>query len=175
MTHRQKQKSDHQSSTSRLAELEQKLARALADYHNLEKRFNQESAQIIKFANRELLRKLLDLRDNLERAAQSIQDQGVNLVLAQLDKILEEEKVKEIVALHQEFDPNLMEAEEVVAGKANQVVAVTRKGYLHHDRLLRPAKVKVGSGQESSKIKMKPACAGRNSKISTDKQLSTNN
>ncbi len=157
-----KQKSNQQSLTARLAELEQKLARALADYQNLEKRFHQESTQIIKFANRELLRKLLDLRDNLERAAQSIQDQGINLVLAQLDKILEEEKVKEISALHQEFDPNLMEAEEVVAGEANRVVAVTRKGYLHHDRLLRPAKVKVGSGQENSKLK-------------NDKKLSTNN
>jgi molecular chaperone GrpE (heat shock protein) len=46
-----------------------------------------------------------------------------------------------------------MEAEEVVEGEANQVVAVTRKGYLLHDQLLRSAKVKVGSGRESEKLK----------------------
>ncbi len=129
-------------------QLKEKLARALADYQNLEKRFQQESASIIKFSNRELLRKLLEFKDNLERAAQALKDQGLDLIVAQLNQLLAEEQVQEIKALGQSFDPTLMEAEEVVAGDKNKVIAVIRKGYLLHDRVLRPAKVKVGSGQQ---------------------------
>ncbi len=151
MAARSKQKS--QSNQHQVQQLKEKLARALADYQNLEKRFRQESTEIIKFSNRQLLTKLLDFKDNLERAASVIQDKGLDLVLEQLNQLLTQEHVQEISALNQPFDPNLMEAEEVVEGEKDKVIAVVRKGYLLHGRLLRPAKVKVGSGYQKTKNK----------------------
>ncbi len=143
-------KKSHHSNRSdpQINRLKEKLARALADYQNLEKRFRQESAEVVKFANLELLRNLIDFKDNLERAVTTLKDQGLALVLDQFNQILTRAQVREIKALNQTFDPKLMEAEEVVAGDKDKVVAVVRKGYLLHDRLLRPAKVKVGSGQQ---------------------------
>ncbi len=138
---------------AKLQSLEAQLKRALADYQNLEKRFAKESKEVIKFANAALLTKLLDLKDNLERAVSALQDKGLNLVLAQLEKILKEEGVVEIKALAQKFNPATMEAESLVKGQKDIVVSVVRKGYLLHDRVLRPAKVQVGSGHESKKSK----------------------
>lgn len=131
--------------------LEERLKRALADYQNLEKRFAKESEKIIRFANSTLLLKLLELKDNLERASQNIQDEGINIVLNQLKEILTDEGVQEIKAKNQKFNPELMEADEAVKGKKDMVTEVVQKGYKLHDRILRPAKVKVGSGNNKDK------------------------
>lgn len=131
--------------------LENQLKRALADYQNLEKRFEKESQGIVKFANSVLLVRILELKDNLERAVLTIKDEGLDLVLEEFEKILKDEMVAEIDAKGQEFDPNTMEAEEIVPGKKNTVQEVIIKGYTIHDRILRPATVKVGSGQTLNK------------------------
>lgn len=127
-------------------ELTSKLARALADYSNLEKRFAKESAHVIKFANASLLEELLSVKDNLERASASIKDEGITLVLNELERILKDQGVVEIS--DEIFDPNLMECEEVVPGEKDKVTEIIQKGYKLHDQLLRRAKVKVGSGKK---------------------------
>lgn len=131
---------------SRVASLESRLARALADYENLEKRFGRESSAVVKFANASVLEKLLTVRDHLEMAAAHLKDASLTMILAQFDKVLAEEDVKEIDATG-EFDPATMECQEQTAGEANRVVRVVQKGYILHDRVLRPARVVVGSGQ----------------------------
>lgn len=133
---------------SRIAILESKLSRALADYSNLEKRFDRESSTVIKFANSALINKLLELRDHLDSAAKHSSDQSLTMLLALFDKILEDEQVKKIDVSGQ-FDPSLMECQETVPGEKDKIISEARAGYLLHDRVLRPARVVVGDGTKS--------------------------
>lgn len=135
---------------SRISLLESNLARAVADYQNLEKRFARDSAGIVKFANASILEKLLETRDHLGAAATHLQDSSLNMILSSLDKILTDEGVTAIDTSG-EFDPATMQCQEIVPGPANKVISVTRLGYRLHDRLLRAARVTVGSGVKESK------------------------
>ena len=135
---------------SRISLLESKLARALADYANLEKRFEKDSSSVVKFANANLLEKLLDVRDHLEAATSHFKDQSVGMILAELDKILVEEGVVEIKT-DGVFDPTVMECHESAAGEKDKIVSVSRRGYTLAGRLLRPARVIVGNGISDSK------------------------
>lgn len=123
--------------------LESQLARALADYSNLEKRYAKDSGSLIRFATSQLLTKLLDIRDHLEATSKHFADPSIKMILDQLEKILSDEGIRP-VDTSGAFDPLTMECAETVSGEPDQVVAVQRTGYLLHDRLLRPARVTVG-------------------------------
>lgn len=120
--------------------------RAIADYQNLEKRSAASQEKYIRFANQSLIESLLPLVDDLERAATHLNDQGLTLVYQKLFTLLHDQGLEEIKASNQPFNPELMECSEVVKGQKNQVVEVVTKGYILNDRVLRPAKVKVGQG-----------------------------
>jgi molecular chaperone GrpE len=127
-----------------LANLKDRLGRALADYHNLEARTKRDSATIIKFANQSLLEKLLEVKDHLTLASQN-GDQSLNLILTNFDKILESEGVT-VISTKGSFDPHCMECAEEVSGEKDQIIDTLRPGYMLHDRVLRFARVTVGSG-----------------------------
>jgi len=127
--------------------LQARLARALADYANLEKRFSRESSSVIQFANASLLAKLLSLRDHLERATHSFKDPSLTMLLSELDKILVDEDVVEIDSTGV-FDPTTMECGELGEGPKDQIISTTRRGYTLHGRVLQPAIVVVGSGHK---------------------------
>ncbi|EKD80468.1 MAG: hypothetical protein ACD_40C00083G0004, partial [uncultured bacterium] len=129
----------------KVAQLESALARALADYANLERRFGVESSAVIKFANSNLLTNLLDIRDHLAMASIQIKEQSLSMILSSLDKILVEEGVTE-VKTDGPFDPLTMECQEQGEGTKDQIIKVIRHGYRLHERVLRPARVIVGSG-----------------------------
>jgi len=131
---------------ARVGDLEVKWKRALADYQNLEKRVSKDQSDFVKFANAELIDKLLSVLNDFERAVKHLDDSGLNLVFSQFIKLLESEGVKPIEAKGKSFDPETMDCVELVKGKKDQVVAVTEPGYWLKARVLRPAKVKVGSG-----------------------------
>jgi molecular chaperone GrpE len=128
--------------------------RAVADLENYKKRALQEKSKFLKYRNEELLRDLLAVVDNLERAqihcdqagrSDALAD-GVCMIAKMLRDILDRYGVKEIKALGETFDPHLHEA--IARGPAtdkpaNQVVEEMEKGYMYQDRLLRPAKVVV--------------------------------
>ena len=126
-------------------DLKGKLARALADYSNLEKRFERDSSSIIKFANSNLLGKLLEVRDHLGMAA-SAGDTSLKMILATFDKLLIDEGVTE-VKVDGMYDPATMECHETVPGDKDKVIGVQLRGYLLHGKLLRPARVTVGNGE----------------------------
>ena len=128
-----------------LNDLKGKLARALADYSNLEKRFERDSSSIIKFANSNLLGKLLEVRDHLGMAA-SAGDTSLKMILATFDKLLIDEGVTE-VKVDGMYDPATMECHETVPGDKDKVIGVQLRGYLLHGKLLRPARVTVGNGE----------------------------
>ncbi len=127
-----------------LSSLKERLARALADYSNLEKRFERDSSSIIKFANSNLLGKLLEVRDHLGMAA-SAGDTSLKMILATFDKLLVDEGVTE-VKVDGMYDPATMECHETVPGEKDKVIGVQLRGYLLHGKLIRPARVTVGNG-----------------------------
>lgn len=130
----------------RIKDLENKWKRALADYANLEKRIEKEKENFAKFSNAVLVDKLLPVLDSLEKCCQHLKDKGLRLTLEQLKKVLESEGLKEIEAGGKKFDPETMDAVEIVRGPKDKVIEVVLKGYFLNERVLRPAKVKVGSG-----------------------------
>lgn len=136
--------------------LKASLARALADYANLERRFADQSSAVVKFAKADLLTKLLDIRDHLAMASVQIKDQSLNMILSSFDKLLVDEGVQE-VKTDGPYDPTSMECQELGEGEKDKVIKVVRPGYRLHDRVLRTARVVVGSGVKGSDL---PAQAG---------------
>lgn len=133
---------------NQIQDLENRFKRALADYQNLEKRHASQKDDLVKFANQGLLDKLLPLLDDLERAQAHLHDSGLELIIDQFRQLLISEGVTPIISDRQIFDPQTMDCAEVVPGPKNKVVTTLAKGYYYHDRVLRPARVEVGSGQK---------------------------
>jgi molecular chaperone GrpE len=128
--------------------------RTRADFENYQKRQARDLAAERRYAQTPLARDLLPALDNLERAineARKANDQGplakgVGMVLSQVEDVLRRHGVTAIDALGKPFDPNLHEA--VMQRPSAQhppmtVLEVLEKGYLIHDRVLRPARVIV--------------------------------
>ena len=145
-----------------IEDLTNRWKRALADYQNLEKRYEKEKIDFVQFANTNLILKLLTTLGHLERAAEHLKDDGINLIVAEFKKVLNAEGLEEIKASGEEFNPGRMEAVEVIkGGQPNKVAEVVSKGYLLKEKVLLPAKVKVY--QEKPEEENKP--------ISTNKQI----
>jgi len=132
----------------KINDLENKWKRALADYANLEKRVDNEKQSFVKYSSLKLLEKLLPILDDLEAAEKHLKDKGLILAVNKLREILKIEGVEEIKTQGEKFQPELMEAIEIVEGPKNRVIEVVNKGYLLDDKILRVAKVKVGGGKE---------------------------
>lgn len=132
---------------AKIKDLTNKWKRGLADYRNLEKRVIKEKEDFRKFASAALLEKLLPVLDSLENCEKHLKDKGLTLILEQFKKVLESEGLEEIKAEGEGFNPEFMEAIEMVKGEKNKVVEVVLKGYKLNKKVLRPAKVKVGAGQ----------------------------
>ena len=129
--------------------------RERADMENARKRHQRDREDAIRFANDRLLKEMIPVLDNLERAiehaGQGLDDnqgllEGVNMTINQFRKVLEDFGVKAINAIGTGFDPNLHQAMghvESAEQPPNTVVTEFQKGYLLHDRLLRPSLVMV--------------------------------
>ena len=127
--------------------------RARADLDNFRKRAQREKEDLLKFSNETILRELLPVIDNLERALQHAAAdgekgllQGVELTLGQFGKVLEKFNVVAIEAVGELFDPARHEAMgqiESAEQPPNTIVQLLQKGYLLNDRLLRPALVLI--------------------------------
>ncbi len=131
-------------------EYKNKLLRALADYHNLEKRVADERREIGKIATRNVLLRLLPFLDNLEQAEVFVKDSGLQMIKKQFTDVLEKEGLKKMNPLHKEYDVHSAEAVDVVEGeKDNVVVEVVRNGYEFDGEVMRPAQVKVSKKAEA--------------------------
>ncbi len=140
----------------------ERLLRVSAEFDNYKKRSLKEMADYRKYANELLLTELLSVVDNLERAIQSTSNdnqsangviEGVEMTLKALHKIFEKFSVKFIDAVGKPFDPNFHQAMMQEASEdhpENTVIREFQKGYLLHDRLLRPAMVVVSKGSGAS-------------------------
>ena len=143
-----------QAAERQAQENHERFLRAAAELDNFRKRKEREVSDLRKYANQMLLRELLGVVDNLERAlAAALENsepeglrEGVEMTLKELLKIFDQFKVTPIEAHEQPFDPNHHEAvmqEPNDAFPPNTVVKELQKGYMLRDRLLRPAMVVV--------------------------------
>ncbi|MDI6817019.1 MAG: nucleotide exchange factor GrpE [Actinomycetota bacterium] len=128
--------------------------RVQAEMDNYRKRMLREQEQIVQYATQTVMRELLPLIDNIERAlhaaeagaSSAILTEGFELIYTQLNALLAKECVEVIDPLGQEFDPERHEAVIQVESEEyaeNMVAEVLQKGYELKGRLLRPAMVKV--------------------------------
>lgn len=135
--------------------------RERADLENFKRRSARERDDAVRFGTEKLVRDLLPVVDNLERAvaaaAQRGSDpslvEGVALVRKTLLDALERHGVSRVAAEGERFDPNHHEAVahvESAEHAANAVIAEHQPGYRLHDRLLRPAMVTVSKGSSAS-------------------------
>ncbi len=132
-----------------------RLLRVSAEFENYKKRSTRELEEFRKFANQSLIKELLSVVDNLELAMNSANEhetidqgllQGLEMTHREILKVFEKFNVKPIVAKGEVFDPTFHEAvmqEETDEFAANTVVNELQKGYLIHERLLRPSMVVV--------------------------------
>jgi len=134
--------------------------RQVAELENFRKRANREKQEAIRFANEALVKDLLPVVDNLERAIAHAKGggngkplvEGVEMVLRGFLDILGKHGVMPIAAVGERFDPEKHEAmAQVESGiyEPNTVVEEHHKGYLLRDRLLRPALVSVAKAPKS--------------------------
>jgi molecular chaperone GrpE len=141
-----------------VADLKDRLLRDRAELENFKRRQARDKADALRFANEGLLRDLLPLLDNLYRAVEhargspetaAIAD-GVEMTLRSMTDALERHGVKIVEALGRPFDPTHHEAIGQVESEhpVSTVVGEHQRGYLLHDRLLRPALVTVGKPRQ---------------------------
>lgn len=143
-----------------------KVLRSAAEFDNYKKRMERDRNAAMRYAGEHILREILPVVDNLERAlAQGVVTgveaeknlaallEGVQLTLKSLLATLEKFEVKAIESIGQPFDPNIQEAlvmEPSDEIPASHVLSEFEKGYFYKDRLLRVAKVIVSSGKAGS-------------------------
>lgn len=128
--------------------------RAMADMDNLRKRTQREKEELAKFANENILREILTVVDNLERAVehaeQAVGDggllEGVQMTLTHFSQVLTRFGVEPVISLGLPFDPAVHQAMgqlETAEYPVNTVAQEMQKGYLLNERLLRPALVMI--------------------------------
>ena len=143
-----------------IAELKDKYLRTLADSENARKRVRQQSEESVRIQREAILRDLLPIIDNLERALVAARNgtdpktivAGVEMTVRALIDFLRAQGVTPLQAVGQAFDPTRHEAVDHVASAAhpqNTVVDEFHRGYLIGERVLRPARVSVAKGNKT--------------------------
>ena len=144
--------------TEEFTELNDKYLRLAAEFDNYKRLAQRDQRDQIRFGNEQLLKELLPVVDNLERAIKSSREggssdvliQGVDLTLKQLTGALTRFHVVPVETVGQPFDPATHQAVTSVASETvpeQHVVDEFQRGYLLHDRILRAAMVSVSTGQ----------------------------
>jgi molecular chaperone GrpE len=148
--------------------LNDRYLRLAAEFENYKRLAQRDQRDQIRFGNEQLLKELLPVVDNMERAIKAAQDnggnpalvQGVDLTLKQLSAALGKFGVQAVEAVGRAFDPSAHQAVAHVPSEtvpSNHVVDEFQKGYRLHDRILRAAMVSVSSGPTNTNAQDSPA------------------
>ena len=137
----------------KIAELEDRVKRQMAEFENFRKRTDKEKSGMYDMGARNVIEKILPVIDNFERGLENVPEDsneafadGMRMIYKQLTAELDKLGVKPIEAVGQPFDPNFhnavmqVESEEYESGT---VAAELQKGYMYHDTLVRPSMVSV--------------------------------
>ena len=136
-----------------LAESRDKYLRLYAEFENFRRRTAKERLELIQNANENLMKALLPITDDFDRAEKALKEvapkesEGITLVLNKFRKILEQNGLKIMDTSSGNFDPDLHEAitQVPVPDKTGKIIDVVEKGYLLNDKVIRHAKVVVGA------------------------------
>jgi molecular chaperone GrpE len=143
--------------------------RAEADFQNYKRRAEQEKDESRRFGQASLIINLLPILDDFERAFGSLDMNlagltwfdGMRLIYRKLWALLENTGVQPIQAEGQTFDPRYHEAVAHADGEEGKVVSEVQRGYMLHDRVLRPAMVVVGNGKDQGRGKKEDGDGGQ--------------
>jgi molecular chaperone GrpE len=135
--------------------------RAQADFINYKRYAEQEKLDNCKFASTNLILNILPVVDDFERALEAVPQNeirpkwldGFRLIYNKFQDVLKKQGVEPVNALGEGFDPRFMDAISCGRGKKDIVLMELEKGYKLYDKVIRPAKVVVGSGEEEDAIK----------------------
>ena len=143
---------------NRIKELENSLLRNQAELMNYKRRRDEEVSKMLKYANEDIIKQILPILDNFERAINmdddNLEDEvskflsGFKMIYADLKNVLDKLEVKEINALNTKFDPTYHQAvlqEHDDTKEEGIILDVMQKGYTYKDKVIRPAMVKVNS------------------------------
>ncbi|MGM0642644.1 MAG: nucleotide exchange factor GrpE [Thermodesulfobacteriota bacterium] len=150
--------------TAQLEKEKERVLRLSAELENYKKRMEKELSQFKKYANESLLKQLLTVIDNLERAIATADTDaggeskglldGIKMTHEEILKLLKSFSVEPVKAEGEPFDPEYHQAvtqEETDDHPENTVVRELQKGYVMHDRLIRPSMVVVSKQSENNK------------------------
>ncbi|MBN1158611.1 MAG: nucleotide exchange factor GrpE [Bacteroidales bacterium] len=137
-------------------DMHDKYLRLSAEFDNYRKRTLKEKTEMIKTASEDLLIRIIPFMDDLERGMKVVNQakeldglkEGMNIIYSRFRDFLQQNGIKEIEAMHQEFNMDLHEAVTKIAAQDDQlkgkIVDVIEKGYLLHDKVIRYPKVVIG-------------------------------
>ncbi|GIU72583.1 MAG: hypothetical protein KatS3mg003_2062 [Candidatus Nitrosocaldaceae archaeon] len=140
---------------------ETKYKYLLADYDNYRKRVEKEAENRIMAEKARLLLKIINLRDDFERALTAVEKgkdtnaimDGLKAILKNIDNILKEEGVDAIEAEGKRFDPNLHEVVSIITNNKLPDYTITnelRKGYMLNNKVIRPSLVEVSRNEDNN-------------------------
>ena len=152
-----------EEANQKIKDLENKVLLSQAELINYRKRKDEETSNLLKYANQDLMLELIPIMDNFERAIKlddnNLTDElsnfltGLKMMYGHLTEIMKKFGLEEIDCLGKEFNPNEMEALMVDSDKEkmnNIVLDVLMKGYRLKDRVIRPATVKVNQIEDNN-------------------------
>ncbi|PID89678.1 MAG: nucleotide exchange factor GrpE [Bacteroidia bacterium] len=151
-----KAESEEKKLKQQLSALNDKYLRLTAEFDNYRKRTLKEKIDMTKTAGEDLLMSILPVVDNFERGIKSIDEakeidavkEGMNLIYKNFKEFLNQKGVKEIEAMHKEFDTDVHEAVTKIPAPSKKlkgkIVDVIEKGYFLHNKVIRFAKVVIG-------------------------------
>ncbi|MBN8217951.1 MAG: nucleotide exchange factor GrpE [Spirochaetes bacterium] len=156
-------KQQHDELAAKVSDYENLIKRQQAEFENFRRRTLREREDQLRFAGGDVLKDLLSVVDNFDRAAEIQADEagntpkafhdGMMLIRTQLQDLLQKNAVKPIDGTGSPFNPEIHMAiaqENAPMGKVDTVADVFQKGYWHHDRVLRLATVKVSKAAPES-------------------------
>lgn len=149
-----------QETREELAEQKDTFIRLQAETDNFRKRITREKDEFSQYANERLLKALIPIFDNFERALEAPSSdvnnlrEGLDMILKQFNSFLEKEKVEQIKAIGEMFDPSIHEvltSEESDEHEENTVIRQFVKGYMINGRVLRPTQVVIAKKSSAKK------------------------
>ena len=144
--------------SSQLQDAEERVLRAQAEIENVRKRGRREYEDLLRYGEMNLLRDILPVLDNIERAIEASESttdvetlrEGFRMTASQIEKLLESHGCETIKTKNEVFDPTVHEAISQQPGNGadpGTVIGVTSRGYVLHDRVVRPAQVIVAANE----------------------------
>ena len=140
---------------SKLQEYENDLKRIQAEFQNFQKRTEKEKNDLLKYASHKLIIKLINIKEDFERALENKNKEelvkGLELIKKEFDKILDEEEVRYIEVINRKYDPFVHEVIQKIISEEEEdiIVEEVQKGYYYKDKIIKHPKVKISQGNKN--------------------------